>query len=332
MSPTRVRERCARPPAVAVAVAAALALAAASCGFIGSDMFPKDLQYAGGSYDLAGELGYGPDEIGELRIEELRSLGGASGVFVAANPSDGWRLVALDGRMNGIASYRDPAFNRFLGSFSGDDSFACGKTSLRGDYSLNATGTMTGCEDGSIDVAMSDYVINYRESAGSCVVLYAKDTGIAASSVTPLASGAFFKLLDGSVLDADSGSPKFFLLARADSGKGGDVLCLGFADASASLTAELDGSPLASNLDVAATWIHTDYVDGGWATDDGIVLLVHGNDSRIARFAFGTGEELDSFRIDSEWMKAVSFESSGARWFYYDRGTGRIRMLRTWWK
>jgi hypothetical protein len=331
MSPMRARERGARPP-LAVAAALALGMAAASCGFLGSDMFPRELQYAAGSYDLEGELGWVPDEIGELRIEELHSLGGAGGLFVAANLPAGWSLAALDGGMDLIASYSDPAFNRFLGSYSDPVCFVCGKTSLRGDFVLNATGTMTGCEGSSVDLAMTDYVLNYRESVGSCVDLYYKDGGNVGTAVTPLEAGSYFKLLDGSVLDADSGSPRFYLLARADSGKGGDVLCLGFADASASVTAALNGSSLSSNPDVEATWIHTDYVDGGWATDDGIVLLVHGKESRIARFAFRTGKELDSLRVDSEWMQAVSFESSGARWFFFDRGTGRIRQLRTWWK
>jgi hypothetical protein len=334
MSRSRTLERGVRPPSAARSLAAALALAlsASSCGFIGSDMFAADLQYAAGSYDLAGELGCGPEEIRDLRIEELRSLDGSSGLFVAANLYDDWHLAALSGRMGLAAAYRDPSFNRFLGSYSDPACFVCGKTSLDGDFTYGATGTMTGCEEGSVDVAMSDAVLNYRDAGGSCVVLCAKGSGIESSSITPLEPGSYFKLLDGSVLFADSGSPRFFLLARADSGKGGDVLCLGFADAYASLSAELDGSPLATNPDIAATRIRTDYVDGGWATDDGIVLLVHGRESRIVRFAYGTGKELDSIRIDSDWIRATSFESSGARWYCYDRGTGRVKKLRTWWK
>lgn len=88
-----------------------------------------------------------------------------------------------------------------------------------------------------------------------------------------------------------------------------------------------------------------------WLTSVGPVAFVRGdrNSDRLIRYRWGTGgfsstfgdygagfstaEERDSLPIDNDDdLQVLSFEPSGRWWFAYDRRTGYLYKLRTWWR
>jgi hypothetical protein len=323
------------PGASAAAIAVAVsALAAASCGFVGADMFPKELQYAEGGYDLAEEYGAEPASIGELRIEHLRAYDGSTGLFVAAKRPSGWHLSILDGGMGRAASLDDPNFSRFLGSYDGASSFVCGRTGISVGFTVGASGSMTSCDGSAFDIAASRYCVRFQDlpqGTGVYATEKASSVPLGSNSPTVMITGEYFDCMDSSLLHAGRADAKFFLLARSRSAGGSEAVAFGFPDSWSSLSSILDGST-SLNSSVSVVRVRADYVDQGWITDDGIVLVLHGSESRLARFDPKTGVELDSVRIDTEWMQGASFEDSGEFWYYYDRGSGYVKKLRTWWR
>lgn len=329
------RERSSPLPGAAIA-AAVSALAAASCGFVGADMFPKELQYAEAGYGLAEEYGAEPASLGDLRIEKLRAYDGSTGLFVAANRPDGWHLSILDDGMGRAASLVDPDFSRFLGSYDGASSFVCGRTGISAGFTIGAPGSMTSCDGSTFDIAASRYCVHFQDIALGTGVFgteKASAVSLGANSPTIMATNEYFDCIDSSVLRAGTPAARFFLLARSRSAGGSEAVAFGFPDGYSSLSSILDGmTPLSTNPSVRVFRVRADYVDQGWITDGGIVLVLHGSESRIARFDPATGAELDSIRLDTEWMQGASFEDSGEFWYYYDRGSGYVKKLRAWWR
>jgi hypothetical protein len=81
--------------------------------------------------------------------------------------------------------------------------------------------------------------------------------------------------------------------------------------------------------------------DRAWLTAGGPVAFDRSDRvSRLVRYQYGTGNfatgttatELDSISIDEDDIKVLSFDPSGKWWFIYDRYSGRLYKLRTWWK
>ncbi len=86
-------------------------------------------------------------------------------------------------------------------------------------------------------------------------------------------------------------------------------------------------------------------VDDGraWITYDGPVAYHRGDKGpdRLVRYKMGSGSaspytpatELDSIPFDdNDELRVLSFDASGTWWFAYDRRTGYLYKLRTWWK
>jgi len=309
------------------------ALATVSCGFIGSDMFPRELQYAAGSYDLAEDLGVEPAEVGELRVERLTNSDGVSRVAVYVGGSAANSLYILDDDLSLLRSYSQDSFSRFLGIDQSGD-FACGTVFVPYDTSVDPTvGVNLGCDEGSFDVVGTSSVL-YSSDGASGTVLNARNkissTAYAVDSL--VSSGYYFNTLDSSLIGE---TDRLFALLR-DRSSGSSMLAIGFPDIyvdhATMLTTVLNGAQIDTMTGVSYTWIYVDNTDSGWITADGVVALVHGNGSRLIRFDLTSGEELDSIRIDSEWMQGISFEDGGAYWYFYDRQSGRLNKLRTWWR
>ncbi len=63
---------------------------------------------------------------------------------------------------------------------------------------------------------------------------------------------------------------------------------------------------------------------------------------RLVRYKPGTGSvditsytystELDSIPFDSDDKRVLSFDPEGRYWFFYDRKSGLLYKMRTWWK
>jgi len=86
------------------------------------------------------------------------------------------------------------------------------------------------------------------------------------------------------------------------------------------------------NPNAVVTEVSSSSSDQAWLTIGGIVSLSHDNRTRLVRYAYGSGKELDSMAIDDTWMAAINFEDSGSYWYYYDRYTGCLFKMRSWWK
>ncbi len=315
----------------AILAAALIAACLISCEFIGTDMFPKELQYAAGGYDLAAELGIEPDEIGELRIERLVSREGVSGVFAVIKRSLAWDLYIFNDEMKLIRKLQDGQFNRFLGSYQEPDSFICGTISIHSNFTYNAD-NQGGCSDNVIDVATSEYVIRQDDSDGiqTRIGPYQKNGLAGTGGLVSIVPNVFFDLLDSSVLFEISEETMPFLLVKQRGNESSSLMAVNFEFLSYIPSFGYDG-PLNANVNVVLTPLLIEGADAGWVTEDGYIVLSHHDDTRLIRFDLVTGAELDSIKIDTNWMQGMSFEDSGEYWYYYDRRTGYIKKLRTWW-
>ena len=71
----------------------------------------------------------------------------------------------------------------------------------------------------------------------------------------------------------------------------------------------------------------------GWLTRDGLVTLSYDQNSRISRYAFSSGAEIDSERLpSSSGDRKFAFDASGSYRLYFDKGAGTLHLMRTWWK
>lgn len=309
-----------------------------SCDFIASDMFPKDLLYASGGYDLAEELGVEADTIKDIQIAHLRSLEGVSGVFVTVLQPGGWLLLIFDEHMKLIRKLADPNFSRFLGScsntFSPDRSFICGRTDIGSAFQVTAPNNELGCVDWRFDIATSNLVLSFSTPGTYTQVdLYIKDSNASAGS-KPLAPSGSYYSMDTSLLFADTTSSYVYLLAKSGIPDSTELVCVGFPYSNeAAFTMSFASVPSSLVEYTGSKTIHLSLSDAdqGWVTEDGIVVLTHDNDSRLRRFDLTSGAELDSIRVDSDWMQALSFDDEGGYWFYYDPRTGYVKRMRTWW-
>jgi hypothetical protein len=305
-------------------------------------MFPKDLLYASGGYDLAEDLGLEVDAIEDIRIERLRSLEGIHGVFVTVFQPGGWRLWIFDEHMKLIRKLADPDFSRFLGScsntFSPDRSFICGRTAIGSTFQVTAPNYEQGCIDWRFDIATSNLVLSFVTVVNGSdtytqVDLYFKYSDVSMYSKNFAPSGKYYPL-DTSMLFADTASSYVYLLAKSGVSDSTEMICVGFPysnEAAFTMLFNSVSNSLVEYTGSKTTHLSLSEADQGWVTEDGIVVLTHGGDSRLRRFDLQSGAELDSIRIDSDWMQALSFDDEGDYWFYYDRRTGYVKRMRTWW-
>jgi len=314
-----------------------------SCDFIASDMFPKDLLYASGGYDLAEELGVEADTIKDIQIAHLRSLEGVSGIFVTVLQPGGWLLWIFDEHMKHITTLSDPSFSRFLGSYSMDTgnpdrSFICGRTDIGSTFQVTRSNNEQGCNEWLFDIAtsylvLSSTTIDTGSETYTQVNLYDKQSGNLEANARFAPSGQFY-LLDTSLLFAAGSSPYIYLLAKPGTFGSTEVLWVGFP-----YTGETDlttwfsalSSSLIESPGSKSTAINLTDIDHGWLTEDGIVVLTHDRDTRLRRFDLASGAELDSISVESDWMQALTFDDEGDYWFYYDRRSGYVKRMRTWW-
>jgi len=314
--------------------AALIAAILVSCGFVGTDMFPKELQYAAGGYSLASELGIEPDEMGELRIERLVSREDVNGIFVVAKRPEGWRLFSLNDNVELNAILENGFFNRFLGSTGESDrSFICGMTAIDDELEIftpPAGGTEGGCNDNTLDLARSEYIIQYYDNASATLLTITDKPGIQNFSDIPISNNTFFTMLDSSMLASSLGN-RYVILARTRNSDPASLIALSFDGIDSVTSVFGESTPLSEHTHVAKSYLSVKSVDGGWVTEDGIVVLSHHDDTRLIRYDLVTGAELDSIKIDSDWMQGLSFDDSGEHWYYYDRRTGYVKKLRTWW-
>jgi hypothetical protein len=72
---------------------------------------------------------------------------------------------------------------------------------------------------------------------------------------------------------------------------------------------------------------------GAWITEAGVVALTSNNNNRytLTRYPLGPGAALDSYSMTASYDDLLYFEASGKYWYRFDRSSGRLFRLRTWW-
>jgi hypothetical protein len=72
---------------------------------------------------------------------------------------------------------------------------------------------------------------------------------------------------------------------------------------------------------------------GAWITQDGLVSLSRKNNLfTLKRYPLGPGGSMDSYSMAGRYDDLLYFEPSGKYWYRFDRSSGRLFRLRTWWK
>ncbi len=333
------------PGRIAIAGAALVACAMMSaCGFLTSDSFPRWLSYAEASVDLraiAVDQGLGTDAyIGNLEFAPYVTGGtDYSKVLVYATGNGVARLLLLDPDTLSFSFTKIyGGFTQALASVTGG--FLCG-TQLVDPANL---------------AALPSLAHTWTNNASSVRVFRVGDPATGSNyAVDPLSNQALFESyptawgsststltrdLDASgyaynLLDADYANGYSVLGQRQDNSQG---YAASFPD-SATFTA---GGTVFDAASAVKTGPFPVADSNAWLTADGPVAYYRDNNgsNRIVRYRYGTGdfttgaqaEELDSLVFDSDDVQLLSFDPSGTWWFIYDKLSGRLYKLRTWWR
>lgn len=326
----RAPRRASRASLVIRALAASLLLSA--CDFIGLDMFPPELMSIEASLDIAPSLAAsglsGPYTV--ERSERLTTTGGESALFVFAHGSNGSRLLILDPESLELRAVRtSPDFSRFLGT---DDvgNFVCGASRVAPGTFVVTPAVYAFVAPQAADFPRSVAFI-VAEGGGTFTNLAFRNKTdgslVPTTTQTPVSPATYFELLD-----AETWGGHTFLLARRNDSSGGLIAVDLPGGTPAALMTLLTGVFLSTQPTVAITTVAAADFDRAWLTEDGIVAFARDKDSRLVRYAYGSGDELDHKSVRSDWKEGASFDPSGDSWYYYDRYDSRFYRLRSWWK
>lgn len=318
--------------------AALLSLFLSSCAFFTSDIFPAWLSFSDASLDLRGLVrGFGAaDEPESLYVEYIQTVGGPAYIAVLYYEGTAWRLVFLSPKdMGYLASLKDTGFSPFLGAGSAGD-IVCGTVSVNAYTLTSQSPAPTSLPGGGRPYlvraggGLDQYIVTSPDSSNVAWIQYdsawsTPTTSSTAAGDSPYpASSLYLQDADTDVL----GTGANYLFRDTSSGGYGYV-------AYYAATAGIETYPL---LSTSATQITGPFRmdDGrGWITSGGPVAYVYGDSGpdRLVRYKFGSaGTERDSLPFDSDDVDILSFDPAGRYWFIYDRISGRLFKLRTWWK
>ena len=312
--------------------ALALALSLSACDFIGLDMFPPELMNFEASLDIAPSLAAsglsGPYTV--ERSERLTATGGESALFVFAHGSNGSRLLVLDPESLDVRAVRSsPDFSRFLGT-DGVGNFICGASTVApGTYAVTPAFYPLIAPQ-AVDFPRSFAFISAEGGGTYTTLAFRNKTDgmpVPTTTQTPVAPDTYFALPD-----AETWGGHTSLRARRNDYSGGLLAVDLPGDTPSALMTLLTGVFLSTQPTVAITTVAAADVDRAWLTEGGVVAFSRDRDSRLVRYAYGTGDELDHKSARSDWKEGASFDSSGDCWYYYDRYDSRFYRLRSWWK
>jgi hypothetical protein len=329
--------------AVLAVVALVAATMVSTCGFLTSDIFPRWLSYAEASVDfrsIAVAQGLGANAYIE-NLELAPYVIGAndySKVLVFAVGNSTARLMLLDpDRLSFSFATIYGGFTRALASVAGG--FLCGTQRVD---PLNPasipTLAHTWTNPSSVRVFRVGDAVSGLNYAVDPTTFSKADFAEynAAWSGTP--QNKNFDSLAGNynLLDADYANGYSVLGQRLDNGQG---YVATFPDSATFIAGGTTVFDLAMALKTGPFPVAD---SNAWLTDDGPVAFYRGNNgsNRLVRYKWGTGnyttgaqaEELDSLVFDDNDVQLLSFDPSGTWWFIYDKLSGRLYRLRTWWK
>lgn len=329
--------------AIAAMLAAAIALW--SCSFFEEDAYPGWLDYVAAKVDLraaAAEAGIGAirgiERLERLYYSETADTESAL-VCVLAYGDKGAALLALDGTTLAVrkAWTRDtltspeplgPPLGATLGGF------VCGTLAFdpsdlgAGPASISAT-VPPGDARIMVDTAEARNYYLRNDTTGTLKITeYDAGYGYLGDSFRPLdAAASSFALLDA---EATGGSLR--ILASGATG----AYAFGFASGAALVAA----TPLLEDAAAEKTG-PLGIADGkAWLTADGIAAYRRDDRSRLELYPYGyspsataaaTGPTVEALELDTDGIDVLGFEPRGDYWYLYERLSGRLYALRTWW-
>ncbi|MFA6506247.1 MAG: hypothetical protein WCT14_09125 [Treponemataceae bacterium] len=304
-----------------------------SCSLFGNDQFPGYLKYAVAKVDL-GAL-YQAEGLKEpvsvSRAFLTADSGTGSRAFIFASSYEGSRLFVFDGAtIKHVKTVQNNGLRSFL-TVLPSGNYLCGGVELD-------AATLSIVSDTRPTISLSDSARSFTDGV-YLYVLYQDGAGLhcdrydgawnhlSSASVPPLSgfSTSSYQLLDA--YHEASVSSKVRLLFSTYSG----VRSVTFASVADFLAAYGQVSLDLGSESVVALPYFSD--NGGWATRDGLIALSYEQNSRVIRYSYDTGSELDDERLDStNGDRRYYFDPSGYFRLFLDEDTELLHLLRTWWK
>jgi hypothetical protein len=323
-----------------------LTLLLSTCTFLTSDIFPYWLSFVEASVDLRAistDLGLGSDPIPEaVEYAPFVYLGtDYSKVLVYLRGIPGQeRLLLLDPKNLALKEdLIDTGFRPILASAAGG--FLCGERTISPlDFTIDMDpawgGSMVRLFRVGIGLPGLNYVVEQVSNNQANFFYY--DVDWTRIPIVPDPPRDFDSSNnDYQILDADY-AQGYSVLGRRFSLEYGEQ---GYV-ASFATPANFTAAGTVFDSAVAVKTGPFPVADNrAWLTAGGPVAFDRSDkDSRLVRYKYGTGnfstgakaEELDSIIFDEDDLKILSFDPSGQWWFVYDRYSGRLYKLRTWWK
>jgi hypothetical protein len=337
-----------RRSAVIFALAFALAISTQSCSYLLGDPYGNYLQKVDAWVDLRSGL---QTALG-LTLDRVNGIEVAEGSYLGAT----YRhvLVKCD-FTNNISRIRSLAYGDLsLSSFDDNPSFPgvfSASRTLDGDIRVGGNLYRADLAVGTGTVPSSSTSIwSWFESPTYNDLVYSDMTNLLhldgynnawASPVTlsqSISSTGSWQLARASLL-ADG---RVCLLFFMGMGGQGTIRAASFPDAAAFRAAFSNptimeyAASLSDSISVNSTNGSSDNPAGisAWLTADGVVSLTDQGNNRFTfqRYPLGPGSAIDEYVLSANYDSLIYFEASGNYWYRFDRGTGRLFRLRTWWK
>lgn len=313
----------------------ALALLALSCSYLMDDPYGSVGQRAVAIADIATAVTSATgSSIQYINRMYYLSSGGHTYLFLLLTTEDdvSW-LIALDGGTLSTVSAMEPYYAGTGSNMAVDLSgnFALGSssplvldTSLASvsSYSLSALGSVAYClfSDGSYNnsLAVSSTELSFTQ--------YDSDWAATGNSdaKTVDSSGASYTLLD-----AANASGTVLLLFDV-SGQAIEVAypSAGSLYTTLEATSYIIDSASSSKVSPVASYENS----MAWATSAGLVVGSSGNNGiDLSLYKLGGNGKASTYKLKSNGSTQLYFEPSGNYFFYFDRSSGRLYKLRTWW-
>ncbi len=328
-------------------LAALLAVACSpwSCSFFEEDVYPGWLDYVAAKADLrtaASEAGTGSLR-GVERIELFyyeNASGTESALACALVYGDtGTALIALDGTTLAASktwtsrSIPSPEpLGPPLGATLGG--FVCGTLAFNpndleaGPASISATVPSGEARIMADTAGARNYYIRNVATGGLRIAEYDASYGFLGDSLRPFdaASSSF------ALIDAEATGGRLRILVGGSSG----AYALGYADR-ATLIAS---TPLLEDTAAERTGPFWPSDGKAWLTADGVVAYRRDGRSRLELYPYGYSPSataaaavstVEALELDTDGIDILGFEPRGDYWFLYERLSGRLYALRTWW-
>jgi hypothetical protein len=320
---------------MSLGLVALAALILSGCHYLLDDVYGNYLQYAEAQADLRDEFGASLD-LDTIEGMSIAATGSKTLLFVEALDREGASLVrALDPLSLSLDAFSaDAPASTFGAASDANAEFVIGtKAFFPSTMSVDIAASPA---EGILvaDVAAGrNYLFPAAEAPSPTLRFRSYDAswGGSVELSRPFSSGGESWIVARATVLGDG---RFALIAFAGSSGKGIARAAAYpsvADFVASASPALAASPI--SLDSSLGGIGSRAGLSAWATTDGAVAIESdsGGRIRLARYGYGDGLEKDGFELSSRQDMRFYFEPSGRYWYLFERGSGRLYRLRTWW-